>query len=208
MVRPTARVRENGSVASVQAETGRRRREDTRRRLLAATRELLERGRNVAGLPVATICEQAGISRATFYLHYDDKRALFADLAATELAEWTDVLSPLLGDPAADRARLRAVAGELVAMWLRHEAVLGGIVELTAYDDQAEAAWRAQVETMAAEIEAYLRRRDPDDARDLGTLTRTLTWSVERSLHKLAREDPDRLADALTEIVWPLLAPA
>lgn len=203
-------MRETARVGTTQAEQGRRRREATRAALLAATRALLERGEALADRSVGTICKEAGVSRATFYLHYDDKRALIADLAAVELAEWSGILEPVVGDLTADRPAMRAAVGELTAMWLRHQAVLAGIVELAAYDEQAEAAWRAQLESIADVVEDYLRRRDPDDARDLRTLARALVWAAERVLHKLATrpgEDPEQVAEALTELAWSVIAP-
>lgn len=201
-------MRETAFVRTTQAEEGRRRREVTRAALIAATRARLEAGEALADWSIGSICKQAGVGRATFYLHYDDKRALIADLAAIELADWPGILEPVVADVGADRDTVHAAIGALTNMWLRHQGVLAGIIELTAYDHQAEAAWRAQLEAIASVVEDYLRRRGPDDQRDLQSLARILVWSAERVLHQLASrqgEDPERIAEALTTVAWAIL---
>lgn len=196
--------------ASIQAQTGERRRAETRLRLLAATREYLASGNTLAALSVASITSAAGLSRATFYLHYDDKRELFADLAETELSEGRELLAPLLGDPSADRDALARTVDELIAMWRRHAPVLTGILELTSYDAEAKAGWEAQLESLIGDVAAYLQRRDPGGEGDHDMRARVLAWSVISCFtHVLGTDDEqaERLARTVTEVAWGLIGP-
>ena len=69
---------------TVQAASGRRRREATQARILAAFRALLEDGAPVAAMSVDRIVAAAGVSRSTFYTHFPDKRELIVRLAAED----------------------------------------------------------------------------------------------------------------------------
>lgn len=197
--------------ASIQAQTGERRRAETRVRLLAATRDYLASGNTLAALSVASITSAAGLSRATFYLHYNDKRELFADLAESELSEGRELLAPLLGDPSAGRDAVARTVDELIAMWRRHAPVFTGIIEVTSYDAEARAAWEAQVESLIGEVAAYLDRRDPDGDGDHDMRARVLAWSVINCFtHLLGPDDgeTERLSRTVTEMAWGLIGPA
>ncbi len=75
------------------------RRAQTRRHVLDATRELLATGEAFATLSIQRIVEKAGVSRATFYLHFRSKRELIAALAQMETSQWRQIAAPFLMNP-------------------------------------------------------------------------------------------------------------
>lgn len=181
----------------------------TRQQILAATRRLLAQGEAFARLSVQRIVDAAGVSRATFYLHFRTKRELIAALAQSETGEWRNVAAPFLDDVGADRAALADSLAQLLTLWREHRAVLAGIIELAEYDADTRAAWRDTIHGIAAVISASLRLRRPEMAADdVESLGRLIAWSGERFLHQEAGAQPcqrDRqLVESLTEMIWRL----
>jgi AcrR family transcriptional regulator len=112
------------------------RREATERRILTATERLLADGTGFTQLSVERLISEAGISRSTFYAHFNDKGALVRRLAEevmSELAEageqWWSV---------AERRRRgdleRSLAGVL-AVYRDHQNVFLALLETSAYDE-------------------------------------------------------------------------
>ncbi|MEX0992850.1 MAG: helix-turn-helix domain-containing protein [Solirubrobacterales bacterium] len=192
---------------TVQQRSGRRR-EATREEILSAAQRLLEQGEPLAALSVNRIAAEAGVSRATFYLHFPGKRDLLAQLAAQEVLEWDEIAAPFFANPEAGRDELERVAAGVVAMWREHAGVLGGLVELAEYDTEARETWRAAVGQIGATIAAALRERSPElTAAEADTLGQMVAWMGERSLHQMVGaqaddETMDRVAHALTDAVW------
>ena len=62
------------------------RRAETRRRLIAAGTRLFAK-RGIHEVTTAQIARQAGVATGTFYLHFDDKHALFQELVFAALAD-------------------------------------------------------------------------------------------------------------------------
>lgn len=199
---------------TVQAQAGRRRREATQQRILAAFRALLETGSPVAAMSVDRICEAAGVSRSTFYAHFPDKTELIARLAAEDSEPWMALAEPVLADPASGRADVERVMRQLVANWHEHAMVGAAIIELAEYDDAAHDAWQATIGGMAATVADHLRMRwagRESEHADPDTVAEALAWMVERVCHKMLpgpeadADADDRAVGALTEVVWRVL---
>jgi AcrR family transcriptional regulator len=113
-----------------------------RRRLLSAMVEVLpEHGFEGAG--VGRVCEQAGVSRRTFYDLFEDREACF--LAAFELA-------------------LQQIGEKVIPQYARkgrwHERIRGGLAALLeCFDDHPELAWLCTVETLKGGSPVLERRR-------------------------------------------------
>jgi AcrR family transcriptional regulator len=172
------------------ARTDRRRTSPaTRADLLGAATRLLAAGASVSSLSVDRIVEEAGMSRATFYLHFRDKTELAAALAEDQVA-WRDTIgAEVLSDPRLTREAVHAMLTEIVARWVDNRAVLAAIIEVAA--EQFRRRWADQPD-----------HPDPD------TIAEIFTWMFERSCHQILR-DPSRqdaVADGLTEIIWRVLA--
>lgn len=70
------------------------------------------------GASVDDIARAAGVSKATLYSYFPDKRLLFMEVATTECARMADRALELIGETAAPRAVLTIAAGQLVPFLL------------------------------------------------------------------------------------------
>lgn len=188
-------------------------RDATEQRILDATRELLQQGESLAGLSVTRIVKAAGVSRATFYLHFSDKRALIARLAELRLNEFGEITDPFVGRTDAGRDELEQVVRALIESWRRQAGVLSGLIELAEYDDAAREAWRASVlgtgEVIAKGVRTFRADLTHAQTEALGEL---IAWMGERVCHQMVGTRStdaraDRAAEALTEAVWRIISP-
>lgn len=193
---------------------GRLRRAETEQRILDGTIELLDAGASLAGLSVNRIVEASGVSRATFYLHFADKRALVQRLGETELLAFQRVTASFFDEPEAGRETLARTIDELIALWRSHAGVLSSLIEMAEYDADSRETWQAIIHAVAASIAPALRERTPElDEPMVLTLAEILAWTGERSLHQMVGRDATdaqarRAAAGLTEAVWRIVAPA
>jgi AcrR family transcriptional regulator len=195
---------------TIQAQSGRRRRQATVADILDATRRLLAAGTPVANLSVERIVAEAGIARATFYLHFTDKHALIARLAEDEVAWREQVGAEILADPHLERAALDAIMIDIVSRWSADRPVLAAIIELAEYDPNAREIWRSAILRVADKAATQFRARwatstagppDPD------TIAEIFTWMFERCCHQMLT-DPTRIepvANSMAEIIWRVL---
>ncbi|MBI2690968.1 MAG: TetR/AcrR family transcriptional regulator [Solirubrobacterales bacterium] len=190
------------------------RRAETEQRILDGTIELLDAGASLAGLSVNRIVKASGVSRATFYLHFADKRQLVQRLGETELFAFQRVAAGFLADPIAGRDELAGTFAELVELWRSHAGVLSSLIEMAEYDADSRETWQAVVQAVAASVAPALRERRPElDEPMVLTLSEILAWTGERALHQMVgREATDaqarRAAEGLTEAVWRIVSPA
>ena len=107
---------------------------NVRQELLQAV-ELLLGGRSVADLMINDICREAGVSRPTFYAHFDSKFAAVGALAELRLEEMFDALwrSTTLAGPESE-ALWTAQWLKMVDWWRQNRLVLTA----------AGQAWRAE----------------------------------------------------------------
>lgn len=188
------------------------RRAQTRRHVLDATRELLATGEAFATLSIQRIVEKAGVSRATFYLHFRSKRELIAALAQMETSQWRQIAAPFLMNPNATRKVLQRAVAELLVVWRRHHAVIAGIIELAEYDEETREGWRDTVHEIARVVGQAIHQRRPklsaDQAEQIGRL---IVWAGERFLHQETRdsnEETDKLrVDSLADMIWRVMKP-
>jgi AcrR family transcriptional regulator len=199
---------------TVQAGAGRRRREATQEKILAAFRDLLAAGSPVAAMSVDRIVAAAGVSRSTFYAHFPDKRELIVRLAADDFEPWLALAEPVLADPGSTREDMEHVIRRVVASWHEGAVVGAAVIELAEYDAAARDGWQETVAGLSATIADHLRMRwrgREQEHADPGTVAEALVWMVERCCHKmLASEDAaadERAVAALTEILWRVAEP-
>ena len=205
----------SGRGFTVQASVGRERRAATRRQILDALRRLLEHGAPVAGLSVERIVSEAGVSRATFYVHFAGKAELVTALSDEDMEPWLARALPVLADPTSDRAAFAQIVRELVRNWRAHAAITASLVELAEYDDAVRDAWHGVVHRLAAELGEHLRRRwdgRPEaEGLDPDLMAEVIAWMVERVCHQMIRAgdegDDERVAAALAEAAWRIVEP-
>ena len=198
-------------MASVTRRTGargkaqRRSVEDNLERALA---RLVDGGASFTQLSVEALAAEAGIARATFYLHFRDKGELVAKLMQRVTEEIT-AAARLDAPETATRDDLRATVAAVVALYRRHYAVMAAIVETAAYDPQVARLFQAMMRTLIeVNRKALVRRRAAGlVADDVPALTPdVVTWAFERACHQLIRvrrrAQVEALVEALTHIVW------
>lgn len=188
------------------------RRGQTRQQILDATRSLLAQGESFARLTIPKIVATAGVSRATFYLHFQSKRELIAALGQKETADWVEIAAPFLHDRNAGRDVLEQAITQLLVLWRQHRAVLAGIIELAEYDDETRFGWRDTIHSIAQVIAQAMRERRPElCAEQAEQLGRLVVWAGERYLHQETREsspEQDRwLIDSITDMIWRVMQP-
>ncbi|MEA2675481.1 MAG: hypothetical protein QOI92_2673 [Chloroflexota bacterium] len=198
-----------GEPETIQARSGRRRRQATVSDILDATRRLLAAGTPVANLSVERIVAEAGVARATFYLHFTDKHALIARLAEDEIAWREQIGAEVLADPHLERPALDAMLYEIVARWSADRPVLSAIIELAEYDEHVATIWASAMHRVAEKAAAQFRARWAHDAGtvDPDTIAEIFTWMFERSCHQMLTDpaDIDRVATGMSEIIWRVL---
>lgn len=174
--------------------------------IIEAVLDLLNSGASFSELSVGRIVERAGVSRASFYLHFSDKRALLGELAQRELTQWREVAEPLFADPDAGYDDLLRTVEAMFEMWDDQRAVLAALIELAEYDEDARAAWRGVIESVGAMVAGYSLSRADVDVADVELSGRMIAWMAERVCHQMLAgvKDAERaaLAATLTETIW------
>ncbi|ORX07263.1 TetR/AcrR family transcriptional regulator [Mycolicibacillus trivialis] len=197
--------------------TREQRRGDIERRLLAATEQLMTAGASFTELSVERLAAQAGISRASFYIYFQDKGELLRRLAAHVFGDLTAAAQnwwrvAWRSDPADVH---RGMAG-IIASYRQHQALLIALSEMSGYDEQVSETYRELVAGVAAALTAVIEAGQADGSihADLpaAATAAALTWMVERSCQQGLPGSPPEydatLADALTAIVRGALYPA
>jgi TetR/AcrR family transcriptional regulator, ethionamide resistance regulator len=187
-----------------------RRRAEIEQQLLQATERLMADGFAFTELSVDRLATEAGISRATFYIYFEDKRQLLLKLTQQVFAELSEAAN-LWWDVAVrrnpDDAR-RAIT-EIIAAYRRHQAVITALNEMATYDSTVAETYQDQMNGISAKGKVTIERGIADGViaplPSFETAS-ALTWMVERVCHQMVRygppEDDDRIAEALTEIAW------
>lgn len=163
----------------------------SRTQVLRAVEELLQSAR-LDELKVGQIVAAAGVSRATFYVHFDTKfsvvAALIEDLVGQHLAVW----SPLFdGAGPIEESLLRSCIEGTVAQWREHAAVLTATIEGWHSDPEIHELWSAMLERFAEALETRIRRGDPVGAHvDVEALSAGLIALLERCIY-LALSTPE-----------------
>src|ERR1700761_4149788 len=119
------------------------RREQIERRLLDATERLMRDGASFTELSVDRLSTEAGMSRASFYVYFEDKGHLlrrlagqvFADLAESAERWWSVAWRH-------DPEDVRAAMAAIIASYRRHQPVLVALNEMAAYDSLVGATYR------------------------------------------------------------------
>lgn len=191
-----------GRAASLRSEY----RELTRKRLLAAVREVLEET-DYAAATVDEIVGRAGTSRATFYLHFRSK----AEAAAALLDQVTPSdrgLYTTLPKALGSRAALRHWLDQSLLWYQSHARLLAALNEATAVEGTVAERRSASVERLVESLSGYLSRFE-DSAR-----ARVRLQLLLRQFHQVAMDtvvqgawQPDRglLLDEMSATWWAAL---
>ena len=190
------------------------RREQMERQLLDATERLMRDGTSFTELSVDRLSTEAGISRASFYIYFEDKAHLLRRLARQVMGDLADDGQRWWGvawrhDPDDVRA---AMAG-IIASYRHHQAVLVALNEMAAYDPSVAATYRELLTDISRRLTGVIEDGQADGSirRELpaATTASAVTWMVERvcqqNLPLKPRDYDAELAATLAEIVWGAL---
>ncbi|MEE6178575.1 TetR/AcrR family transcriptional regulator [Mycobacterium sp. 050134] len=196
-------------------ERGReQRREELERRLLDATDRLMRDGTSFTELSVDRLSTEAGISRASFYIYFEDKGHLlrrlagqvFGDLAAGAERWWGVAGRHDPGD-------VRAAMAGIIETYRRHQPVLVALNEMAAYDPATAQTYRELLTAISDRLTRIVEDGQADGTvrpqLHAATTASALTWMVERACQQnLPARPPEydaELAATLAEIVWGAL---
>lgn len=191
------------------ADTATRRR--TKARILEATTRLLTAGQPLTKLSIQRIAKTAGISRATFYLHFGSKHELMSLLARQTTSPWTRLAASALENAELTWEDVANVVRGAIEVYREHRGVLAGIIEMAEYDPETRAAWRETMHEMARLFQTAIEQRRPHlTSPQAQCLSRTLVWGGERFLHQelspsASERDDASQAWALAEMAWKFL---
>lgn len=189
------------------------RREQIERRLLEATERLMRDGASFTELSVDRLATEAGMSRASFYIYFEDKGHLLRRLAGQvfgDLADGADRWWSVAWRHDPDDVHTAMTA--IVANYRRHQPLLVALGEMAGYDPLVGAAYRDQLIGISQRVARVIEDGQADGsircALPAATTASALTWMVERTCQQNLpsnRCDDAELATALTEIVWGAL---
>lgn len=190
------------------------RREQIERRLLDATDRLMGNGASFTELSVDRLATEAGISRASFYIYFEDKGDLLRRLGTQVFGDLTDAARRWWSvwarrDPADVHAAMEAV----IAAYRRHQPVLVALNEMAAYDPTVGQTYRdllAQASVGLAAVIVEGQKAGAIRPQLQATMAAdALVLMVERTCQQHLPTNPEsfdaELADTLTEIVWGAL---
>lgn len=190
------------------------RREEIERRLLDATERLMGEGTSFTELSVDRLATEAGMSRASFYIYFEDKGHLLRRLAgqvfgdlASGAERWWQVAARR--DPDDVHAAMNAI----IASYRRHQPLLIALSEMAGYDPLVATTYRELLTGISARVARVIEDGQADGsirrALPVAATASALTWMVERACQQnLPVQDSNydaELSAALTEIVWGAL---
>lgn len=187
-------------------EKQRRHRRSVRSRILETTTDLLDE-RPWADVSIDDVMTASGLSRTSFYRHFDDRQDLIFTLLA-DVGEHTGAPArrwlEATGDPA---KAVRAAVAELADVYAAHGPVLRAIAEAAAHDAEIDDAYHqladAFIETVASRIAADVAAGRSRITNPTET-ARALVWMNERylteTMGRVPQGDADHAATVLGEI--------
>jgi TetR/AcrR family transcriptional regulator, ethionamide resistance regulator len=190
------------------------RREEIERLLLDATERLMRDGRSFTELSVDRLSTEAGISRASFYIYFEDKGDLLRRLAGQVFGDLADGAERWWSVAwRHDPDDVRAAMADIIASYRRHQPVLVALNEMAAYDQLVAATYRDLLTGISRRLTQVIEDGQADGsirrALPAATTASALSWMVERACQQNLPNRPAaydaELATALTEIVWGAL---
>lgn len=181
-------------------------------RLLAAIERLLAAGHAFGSVSVETLVAEAGIARATFYLHFKDKGALVARL----LSQITDEVVASGGTWFRDArnagpGEVRAALQGIVGTFKQHQTVFAAVADMARTDPEVAALHQQMMDRLCAASRAAVadvRAQGRASAAADDALADLLTWLIELYCARFITQLDDAAVDALVDRLAHLCASA
>ncbi len=184
-------------------------------KLIEAFERLLSRGESFTTISVEKLAHEAGLVRATFYLHFRNKGELVSLLmknAAKELR--AAAIEAMSRHAEFGRAEFQTFMREAVEIHFRHRSAIRAMIEVSAYDAKVARIYLDFWHTQAADTRLVLERlkssgkAHPDAVPEIADM---VTWAAERSCMQMLNDTDDierrhQVADMLTHVAWRAIA--
>ena len=182
--------------------------ETVEERLLAAMERLLENGQKFATLTIEQLATEAGMSRATFYLHFRDKGELVSRLMGVVTDDIVTSAGAWLAPPEKpQRGDVEKSIRGVASAFRRHRTIIAALNDTASSDPAVEALYMEMMQTICMRCRAALAaaknnglaRPEADDA-----VADAAAWFVVLYFGRFAGlregDDFERLADAVVHI--------
>ncbi|MGH3452085.1 MAG: TetR/AcrR family transcriptional regulator [Haloechinothrix sp.] len=190
------------------------RRDEARARILSIVERQLRDGEAFADLSVGRIVAEAGISRTTFYVYFEDK----TDLLRMWYADVTDeIIDAAQGwwtlDATVTRPKVRSALERIVQAYRPHPELMAATHEATGYDQGVREIVQSAMQRYIVGLTEHLKSGQGDGFVDPSLPAEEtscwLQWMAERGLHRMGQvadeREIGRLVDAYAGIVWNTL---
>jgi TetR/AcrR family transcriptional regulator, ethionamide resistance regulator len=179
----------------------------TQAAVLDATERLLDR-RPFSELSVNDVIDEAGISRTSFYAHFDSRTAVIAECLRRVMGEIAAAVDPFLAESeTGPEAAIRASIRRWVAVAGAHGALLRTVSEQWPHDDRLRELWFSIMSRFSAGtarvIDAARAAGQAPAGADAEPLAACLMWGYERVLQVATAGEVAGLPEA-EAIVEPL----
>lgn len=184
-------------------------------KLVTAFEHLLTEGESFTTISVEQLTAQAGLARATFYLHFRNKAELVSHVMQNVLKELRLAAALSLSNVKQfGRSELQAFMRQAVEVNFRHRAAIRTMVEVSSYDRDLALEYASFMATQASDIQIVIEKLRATGRHHRAAtpgVADILAWAAERSCSKMLRDaDPlptrEALADMLTHVVWNAIA--
>lgn len=184
-------------------------------KLVEAFERLLSQGESFTTISIERLAQEAGLARATFYLHFRNKGELVNHLMRNVAKELrAAALRSLRKHDNFGRAEFQDFMRSAVELHFRHRSAIRAMVEMSAYDAEVEKSYRTFWQSQSADTRRVLERLNaagiahPDAVPEVADL---VTWTAERGCSQMLHDadtlaQRHRFADMLTHVVWSALA--
>ena len=178
--------------------------------LLEAVEELYVEGQKFSEVSVEVLCEQAGISRATFYIYFQDKADLIAVLAEQLFNELERLADDWWGVTEVSSFQgLCSTIHSILEAYASHAPAYKLMEGTRGYDPVVSALYTEFTSKAVDNIQAALKRAQKEGyARKDATaeMATCLHWMIERicsiQAQGMDKRETTRYAEAISQIIW------
>lgn len=194
-----------------------RRRTDIRRRLLKVVQKLMADGTAYSNVTIEQLASEAGLSRATFYIYFENKGDLLRVWFTETLNELSDASKSWLAiDAMASKSDFRSALARIIDTYHERATLMAAVLDEATQDgllrDQLSDAIQLAIKALQSHIETGQRDGWVDPALLAAETASWSVWMLERGLNQImpsaSDEEAAALADTLTDMAWHVLCTA